>query len=124
MNYSSAAHQAKLSKWAKLIEEHKASGMKVDDWCEANNLTRNAYYYWYRLIKESYLESITPDIVPLQMPMVTQANTMSEPIVPSTTRCTNTTPSLTISVNGISIEVTDDTSDVLLTKVIKAVRNA
>lgn len=40
----------RLEQWKKLIQECQSSGMKVDDWCEANGVTHHAYYYWLRKI--------------------------------------------------------------------------
>lgn len=129
MKYSSAVHQAKLQNWTKLIQDQQASNLTVDDWCKENNLSRNSFYYWNRLIKENLLDSRSHDIVPIEMPMCSAPNVIPATPVPilasdCTSLAPTSTPSLTISVNGISIEVTDDTSDILLTKVIKAVRNA
>lgn len=27
--------------------------MKIDDWCDANGVTRHAYYYWLRKIRQA-----------------------------------------------------------------------
>lgn len=33
----------RLEQWTKLIQEYLSSGMKIDDWCDANGVTRHAY---------------------------------------------------------------------------------
>ncbi|WP_155522629.1 IS66 family insertion sequence element accessory protein TnpA [Anaerosacchariphilus polymeriproducens] len=33
------------------FEARKLSCLKVDDWCKKNDVSRHAYYYWYRKIQ-------------------------------------------------------------------------
>lgn len=40
-----------------IIQDCKASGLRVDDYCTEDNISRNAYYYWLRKIKEASIES-------------------------------------------------------------------
>lgn len=46
-----------LQKWSSITQDCKASGLKVDDYCTEDNISRNAYYYWLRKIKEAAIES-------------------------------------------------------------------
>jgi len=39
-------NQVSLEIWRKRIADQKASGLKVTAWCEKNNLSKHAYYYW------------------------------------------------------------------------------
>ena len=48
--------------WEKLIAECQSSGLKVDDWCLKNNVSRHAYYYWLRKIRKKACESLLPAI--------------------------------------------------------------
>lgn len=40
-------NQYRLEQWTKLIQECQSSGLKVDDWCEANGVTHHAYIIGY-----------------------------------------------------------------------------
>ena len=42
-------NQYRLEQWTKLIQERQSSGLKVEDWCEANGVTRHAYYWLRKL---------------------------------------------------------------------------
>lgn len=44
--------------WENRIQSRKNSGMDVNEWCEKNNITRNAYYYWHRKIKDFNEETV------------------------------------------------------------------
>ena len=45
----------RTKQWASIIQDCRSSGLKVDDYCEQYSLSRNAYYYWQRKVKEAAL---------------------------------------------------------------------
>lgn len=49
-----------LELWKQRIADRKASGLKVSDWCDKNNLTKHAYYYWMKRMKEDIQRSDAP----------------------------------------------------------------
>ena len=55
MNTKLATRQIRLNEWAVIIKDCKASGQKVDIYCEQHGLSRDAYYYWLRKVKEAAL---------------------------------------------------------------------
>ena len=65
MKVNQKLHQAKLAKWVALLQDQASSGLPVKEWCAQNDVTVHAYYYWKRLAKEAYINSIIPEIVPL-----------------------------------------------------------
>ena len=52
-------NQYRLEQWTKLIQECQSSGMKVDDWCVANNISHHVYYYWLRKIRQTTCAELT-----------------------------------------------------------------
>ena len=40
-----------ITLWKNRIQDRKLSGLKVNDWCKQNDISRHAYYYWYRKLK-------------------------------------------------------------------------
>lgn len=40
-----------ITLWKNRIQSRKLSGLRVNDWCEQNSISRHAYYYWYRKLK-------------------------------------------------------------------------
>ena len=84
MNAKSKLHQVKLSQWTTLIQEQSRSGLTIKDWCMQNNISFHAYNYWKHILKESVVDSVMPDIVPLVSPgpssaFSDQRNTLSNP---------------------------------------------
>ena len=122
MNPTKVIHQAKLTNWAELIREQKASGMNVTKFCEARSISKSQFYYWNRRLTEQFVESQFPDIVPISP---TVPDTCCTTFKSCTTHTTiSALSALKLTINDITIEITEYTSDFLLSRVIKAVRNA
>ena len=137
MNTDLKIRQAKLSRWAALFQEQASSGLHVKTWCDRNGISINAYYYWKRIVKEAYVDSILPDIVPLPVPDM--PSTPSVPVQPDTSshelyklhdlRESNPAqPSLPdaiiVSIGDIRIEFGANTPDDTILRMIKAARYA
>lgn len=65
MNTTKKLQQAKLDQWAVLCKEQSESGLTVRQWCKQNGYTIHTYNYWKHRLKESYVDSVLPDIVPI-----------------------------------------------------------
>lgn len=52
------------SQWEDLIRTCQSSGLKVDDWCVQNQISRHAYYYWLRKIRIQACENLPVPQVP------------------------------------------------------------
>ena len=123
MNANQITHQVRANDWAERIRDQQSSGYNITIWCEMNNVSKTQFYYWKRKLKESYLESRLPDIIPVT------------PALPSTfsshscTSCTTNTTfdsipnsSIKISFGDISIEVLDSASYDYIASLIKTIR--
>ena len=53
----SVKHDFQIKKWQCLIKEYQESGMKLKDWCAANSITRDQYYYWLNRVRIEYYET-------------------------------------------------------------------
>ena len=122
-------HQANLTKWTALFQEQADSGLTIREWCRQNSLSIHAYYYWKRIAKEAYVSSIMPEIVPL--PVENLQPSLCDPSAPddkhesyklrkSSTKMSNP---VTVSINGIHIEIGSDAPDEMISGIIKAVRH-
>lgn len=59
-----------ISLWRERIDNKKASGLRLTDWCVQNQLSKHAYYYWKRKIAD--LDADKPD-TPLFVEVPTDA---------------------------------------------------
>lgn len=129
MNAKQKIHQTKLSQWAVRFQEQKASGLTVKDWCEENNFTIHTYNYWKHLLKQEYVDSVLPDIVPIitapSSPPVLPNHQMPTPIYQSRDSFElHDTTSIHISIGDIHMDVGSSVPEEKLIKLIKAVRDA
>ena len=55
MNTKLTKSRMRTGQWADIIKDCKVNGLKVDDYCARYGLSRNAYFYWLRKVKEAAL---------------------------------------------------------------------
>ena len=125
MNAKQKIHKANLSKWSNLIQDQQTSGLTIKTWCDQNNVSFHAYNYWKHLLKEEYVNSILPEIVPIPKPdaiSVREDNTQLE--LRDSRDSYNTPQAITVSIGDIRIEIGSTASDKMITSIIKAVRYA
>lgn len=82
--------------------------MSVDEWCQANNITKANYYYRFAQVRKACLDSITSDtvehaIIPVPMELM---HTESETTAVDSNSALTHDSFLDISVNGMTIRVT------------------
>jgi len=63
---------AAMTLWKRRIDDCKNSGVKVTEWCSENDVSRHAYYYWHRKIKEYEAELVNKGNDPLFAEIVTE----------------------------------------------------
>ena len=131
MSTKSMLRQAKLNEWAVRFSDQKASGLTVKEWCSQNNLSRDKFFYWKRLLKENAIEQALPEIVPLAMPLVPEPvnSTLSDTTDDACESCASCTSCASNScarllINGICIELDSSAPEAFIRKLIKAVRHA
>ena len=133
MNAKTKLHNAKLQEWSQHFRDQKSSGLNAKQWCSENQISYYAFNYWRNQLKEVVVDHAIPDIVPLPIP-----ETFAQPITPTAdsdsdlpvctnrANCTNHTiaDTVSLSINGLSLELDSSVPDAFLTKLIKAVRYA
>ena len=111
-----------IQQWKAIIQDRNNTNLTVDEYCKQNGLSRNSYFYWLRIIREEALEqSAESGFVELSLPSETDSGSHQITAVP----IEKPEPSqLTLSVCGITIQVTEDTSPALLARTIGVIKNA
>ena len=127
MNANQKVHSTKLAIWNSHFKDQASSGLTVKNYCLQNNISLYAFYYWKRIAKESFVDSILPDIVPLSANPESNNTLVASPEVLSESR--NLYNSLDsarthISAGDINIDIGPNASDELILSIIKAVRHA
>lgn len=138
MNIQTAKRQAQLQKWITIIQKCNQSGMKIIDFCNSEGITKDAYYYWLRKVREAALESQTdvsvvteiPKLVnitkesmlPVEKPTMVNSNS-GEMIAITNPNPIGFTTQLTISVGSSVIGVNQNTPKELLLSVMEVLKS-
>ena len=115
------AEQCRLQEWAAQIRDcqNRPDGMSIVSWCACHGITKANYYYRLRRVRKACLENFSEEI-PLRHMVPVKAGFLQSDEKNGSIMQTG----LDISIKGVSIHVTDSTSMLLLTEVLKAVRHA
>ena len=121
MDTTEAAVQYRIRKWINLFADRKQSGMTVQQYCDANQLSRDSYYYWHKKIRAMTLKQMSPSIVPIG---TTPVETEPEPVPTAMATQSNTFSLATLSlrVGDILVEINEATPDSLLRRTIRILR--
>ena len=129
-NVQALKRQLSLQQWSAIIEDRIVSGLKVDEYCEKNGISRNSYFYWLRKIREEMAVSSAAKGTEL-LPATPKQGALVE-LVPG--KCSTPVPrieihpetpeSIALTINGIDICVNSGISEEMLTKVMRAARDA
>lgn len=123
MNSTSIVKQAKLNAWAERIKAQVNSGLSVRDWCAANQITKDQFYYWRQKLKDSFVESNLPDIVPVNLPIdeCCRTNCTNDT---TTKQSSHETSSFKLSTQSITIEISNTLTTDSIISIIREVLHA
>ena len=102
----------RLQNWATMIQDRKASGQTVDDYCAAHHISRNSYYYWLRKVKEELIQQSQSKFAEVDATFTTTSPDVSPD------------SSIFVCIGDATIHVNESSSGDLLRMVIEAVRHA
>lgn len=122
MDTRSIKRNYQLQQWRKIIQEQTVSGLTIDEFCKQNGLSRNSYFYWLRLVRveEVNAQQNSAGFVELRLPA---PHNDAVPCVTPISASEQEPSQLTLSVNGIVIQVTDRTSSDLLARTIEVIQH-
>ena len=88
-----------IQQWKTIIQDRNNTNLTVDEYCKQNGLSRHAYFYWLRIIREEVLEqSSESGFVELNLP----AETFEREFSSSDYSCSNPkTRTITVDFIGV-----------------------
>ncbi len=106
----------RLSQWAQTIQMQRDSGQNIKDFCQSTGISKNAYFYWQRKLREAACSELaksnnSKSLVPSGWAQFTASET------------SNAENALTIEVGGCHISVNAGTDPKLLAKVCHVLRS-
>lgn len=105
MDVQKVSHDVLLNQWMDLVRQCRESGLPVRRWCRLNNISEQKYYYWLKKIRTKACESLPSTgnvFVPLNL----------------SKSSTSSYPAAVLVKNDIRIEISNDISDDLLSKLV------
>ena len=108
-----ATTNIRIKQWTAVFKSKAESGLTMDEYCDQNGISRNAYYYWLKKARAAALEHTGTAFVELEAPETEGCLQTKAP--PSFV------PQLTIEKKGFVIGVGAGISKELLTLVLEAV---
>ena len=57
--------QTRLREWQNRIQQQKADGLTIRQWCKENGCSEGKYYYWLKQVREKMLEQMAPSSMTL-----------------------------------------------------------
>ena len=111
------SHQTNPIERAAIIKDCKASGQKVDIYCEQHGLSRDAYYYWLRKVKEAALTQAGF----VELPALTSEQIPAKTIEKGTSAFET---QMIIKINEIEFYVNENSSSELISRMLEIIRHA
>lgn len=117
----------RLKQWAVIIQDRLDSGLTIDAYCEKNGLSRNAYFYWLRKMREKAIAASAATSTGKAFIEIGASN--DDPSEISNVQMQEAKgqcfyPQLTIQKNEITVGVNASTPKSLLEMVMEVVSNA
>lgn len=105
MKTSKQVSEIRLNQWADIIQDRLSSGKTINAYCEEHQLSRNAYLYWLRKLRERAISNKTTFAeLPVPVENITE-------VIPETSSFSGNSSSLTLEINGIRISIDETTSN-------------
>ncbi len=120
MNAREVTTNYRMKEWTGIVQDRINSGLSINEYCNQNGLSRNAYFYWLKKIRNRIIidaTALTEEST--QNPISFQELSIPEPSVPVVTP----QDQISIGINGMTINVTKDTSKELLLRVLEVARH-
>ena len=118
MDTQKVAAKYRLSQWAQVIQARLDSGQNIKDFCLATGISRNAYFYWQKRLRNAACTELEKSEEPRTL--VPNGWVQLAPPQPQSQQMKAT---LDIEISGCRITADANTDPELLKKVCRALRS-
>lgn len=133
MNARELEIQHNLKKWAAIIKGCRSSEIKILQWLEINNISKDQYYYWQRKLKETCIDTLERQAATfVELPVTKEASASTELTVTHSV-CENKNDdssfknnliAAVIKTNGVTFEITNTATPDFIKNLIEAFNHA
>ena len=68
MDTRMVTNQVRMAKWSEIIRDRCESGLTIKEYCAERGISRDAYFYWLRKLRESAVASASEQFAELLPP--------------------------------------------------------
>ena len=104
-------NQESYNLWKQRIYEQRISGLTIPEWCEKNQFSPHAYYYWRKIIRTQ--KEVSPDLPITTFGEIQQSEKV--PVLSSGVRLTW---------KDVSIQISSKHEAILAAEVIRALQSS
>lgn len=122
-NMSKVKHELCLKQWEQLINQCATSGMTVKRWCDENNISKDAYYYWLKLVRERAVNQL-PTVVKNSLTLGKPADNITLKKLEVQSPVPGLQPAVMVHINGATIEVPNGAACETVEAVLRALRTS
>ena len=117
MDTREVAAEYRLAQWAQTIQTRVQSGQSIKEFCASAGISRNAYFYWQRKLREGACAGLAGKGTGSESRLIPSGWAQVETVTD------RTEASVTVEVNGCRITATAESDLELLAKVCRALRS-
>lgn len=124
-----STHDVRRTNWLNIVNQcqNRPSDMSVKQWLAENDIKEKAYYYWLRKFRKEAYDQMQLPAVPAKTEVAFAEVTMPLPAPDSGStppKAPDGLPTAVIKYNGLTIELSNNISEVLLSHLLKEVLHA
>ena len=106
MNQKEIKQELYIKEWEQLYSRQQESGMSIDAFCKANNISRNKFFYWQRKARAVACKDV---VVPVDATNeVTKPATNNNPVFTAVNLSHETTGGISIRTGNTQINISPD----------------
>lgn len=111
------AAEYRLAGWAQKIQARQSSGQSIKDFCEAEGISRNAYFYWLRKLRNAACEEYGRQDSEKGTRLIPSGWTKLEPYAPP-----KEATGLVVEIGEYRVRATTETDPELLAKICRILK--
>ncbi len=124
-----STHDIRRTNWLNIVNQcqNRPSDMSVKQWLAENDIKEKAYYYWLRKFRKEAYDQMQLPAGFAKTEVAFAEVTMSLPVSDSgstTEKTLDASPAAVIKCSGLTIELSNNISEVLLSHLLKEIHHA
>ncbi len=124
-----STHEVRRTNWLNIVGQcqNRPSDMSAKQWLAENDIKEKAYYYWLRKFRKEAYDQMQLPAVARKSEIAFAEAAMPLPaavLEPASEKKTDAAPVAVIKCNGVTIELSNNISDALLSHLLKEAAHA